>query len=82
METDPVSETLCFLISRIPDEGQNPKIPVILRIFADVGPELNVSYIILYHSALWARVYDHPTVRVPLGISLQLNILIIYFSVL
>jgi hypothetical protein len=25
METDPVSETLCFLISRIPDDGHSPK---------------------------------------------------------
>jgi hypothetical protein len=24
-ETDPVSETLCFLVSRIPDDGQSPK---------------------------------------------------------
>jgi hypothetical protein len=28
-ETDPVSETSCFLVSRIPDEGQSPKNPVI-----------------------------------------------------
>jgi hypothetical protein len=25
METDPVSETLCFLVSKIPDGGQSPK---------------------------------------------------------
>jgi hypothetical protein len=25
IETDPVSETLSFLVSRIPDDGQNPK---------------------------------------------------------
>jgi hypothetical protein len=25
LETDPVSETLCFLASRIPDDGQSPK---------------------------------------------------------
>jgi hypothetical protein len=25
-ETDPVSETLRFLVSRIPDDGQGPKI--------------------------------------------------------
>jgi hypothetical protein len=31
-ETDPVSETLCFLVSRIPDDGQSPKNPVILNI--------------------------------------------------
>jgi hypothetical protein len=24
-ETDPLSETLCFLVSRIPDDGQSPK---------------------------------------------------------
>jgi hypothetical protein len=24
-ETDPVSETFCFLVSRIPDDGQSPK---------------------------------------------------------
>jgi hypothetical protein len=24
-ETDPVSETLCSLVFRIPDDGQNPK---------------------------------------------------------
>jgi hypothetical protein len=24
-ETDPVSETLCSLVSRIPDDGQSPK---------------------------------------------------------
>jgi hypothetical protein len=24
-ETDPVSETLCFLVSRIADDGQRPK---------------------------------------------------------
>jgi hypothetical protein len=28
-ETDPVSETSCFLVSRIPDNGKSPKIPVI-----------------------------------------------------
>jgi hypothetical protein len=27
---NPESETLCFLISRIPDDGQCPKNPVIL----------------------------------------------------
>jgi hypothetical protein len=26
METDPVSETLCFLVFRIPEDGQSPKI--------------------------------------------------------
>jgi hypothetical protein len=25
METDPVSETVCFLVSRIPDYGRSPK---------------------------------------------------------
>jgi hypothetical protein len=25
METDPVSETLCFLVPRIPDDGKSPK---------------------------------------------------------
>jgi hypothetical protein len=25
METDPVSETSCFLVSRIPDDGKSPK---------------------------------------------------------
>jgi hypothetical protein len=29
-ETDPVSETLCFLFSRIPDDGQESKNAVIL----------------------------------------------------
>jgi hypothetical protein len=24
METDPLSETFCFLVSRIPHDGQNP----------------------------------------------------------
>jgi hypothetical protein len=28
-ETDPVSETLCSLIFRIPDDGQRPKTPAI-----------------------------------------------------
>jgi hypothetical protein len=28
-ETDPVSKTLCLLVSRIPDDGQSPKKPVI-----------------------------------------------------
>jgi hypothetical protein len=30
METNPVSETLCSLVSRIPDDGQSPKKAVIL----------------------------------------------------
>jgi hypothetical protein len=25
LEAEPVSETLCFLVSRIPDNGQSPK---------------------------------------------------------
>jgi hypothetical protein len=29
-ETDPVSETVCFLVSRIPNDGQSP--PVILSV--------------------------------------------------
>jgi hypothetical protein len=29
METDPVSETLCFLVSRIPDDGQSPILNII-----------------------------------------------------
>jgi hypothetical protein len=29
-KTDPVSETSCFLVSRIPDDGQSPKNAVIL----------------------------------------------------
>jgi hypothetical protein len=31
-ETHPVSETLCFLVSRIPDDGKSPKNPVILSV--------------------------------------------------
>jgi hypothetical protein len=31
-KTDPVSETLCFLVSRIPDNGQNIQFPK-LRVF-------------------------------------------------
>jgi hypothetical protein len=26
VETDPVSETLCFIVSRIQDDGQSPKV--------------------------------------------------------
>jgi hypothetical protein len=32
MQTDPVSETLCFLVVRILDNGQIPKTPVILSV--------------------------------------------------
>jgi hypothetical protein len=31
-ETDPVFETLCFLFSRTPDDGQSPKTPEILSV--------------------------------------------------
>jgi hypothetical protein len=31
-ETGPVSDTLCFLVSRIPDDGKSPKSPVSLGI--------------------------------------------------
>jgi hypothetical protein len=31
-ETDPVSETFCFLVARIPDDGQSPKNPIILSV--------------------------------------------------
>jgi hypothetical protein len=31
--TGPVSETLCFLVFRIPDDGQSPEMPVILKEF-------------------------------------------------
>jgi hypothetical protein len=38
-ETDPVSETLCYLVSRIPDDGQIPKKKtVILRRIIYVPP--------------------------------------------
>jgi hypothetical protein len=30
-ETDPVSEMLCFLVFRIPDDGQSPGTSAILR---------------------------------------------------
>jgi hypothetical protein len=33
METDPVFETSCFLVPRIPDDGKKSKNPVILRPF-------------------------------------------------
>jgi hypothetical protein len=32
METDPASETLCFLISRVLDDGRSPKNPVIMSV--------------------------------------------------
>jgi hypothetical protein len=31
-ETDPISETLCFLVFRIPEDGQKSKTPVILSV--------------------------------------------------
>jgi hypothetical protein len=31
-ETDPVAEPLCFIVSRIPDDGRSPNPPVILSV--------------------------------------------------
>jgi hypothetical protein len=50
METDPVSEMSCFIFSRIPDDGQSPKNPVILStkicLFFDVPtPRVDVQFV-------------------------------------
>jgi hypothetical protein len=43
-ETDPVSETLCFLLSRIPGNGQNPKPNISEKNVLSV-PGIEVSYL-------------------------------------
>jgi hypothetical protein len=36
METDPVSEMLCFLVFRIPGDGQRPEITDCMFIFVSI----------------------------------------------
>jgi hypothetical protein len=62
METDPVSETLCFLVFRVPDDGQSPHtqwfwvLYTIIRTLQNLQVFFTSSSCILYIQDQWLRL--------------------------